>query len=81
MRFLPLLLSTLLILILTSPGSAKRPTSDLECQKAKGLCLHQRCRRPWRSVGTCNNLQHHCCQRGTHLPPMIPTANQEYRRK
>nr|XP_060611089.1 beta-defensin 1-like [Anolis sagrei ordinatus] len=81
MRFLLLLLSTLLILVLTSPGSAKRTNSDLECQQEKGLCLLQRCRRPWRSAGTCNTPQHHCCQRGTHLPPMIPIVNQEYRSK
>ncbi|XP_042303553.1 beta-defensin 1-like [Sceloporus undulatus] len=72
MYLLHLQFPILLFLILASPGSAKTTHSDLECQQQEGLCFSRRCRRPWRSIGTCNVAWHHCCKRGEHLPPMTP---------
>nr|XP_028577558.1 beta-defensin 1-like [Podarcis muralis] len=63
MKLLHFLLSALLIMVLPSPGSATAPSSDLECQQQKGLCFPGRCSRPWRSIGTCNVVLHHCCKR------------------
>uniref|UniRef100_A0A8D0C473 Beta-defensin-like domain-containing protein n=1 Tax=Salvator merianae TaxID=96440 RepID=A0A8D0C473_SALMN len=62
MKLLHLFLSVLLILVWTSTGSARPPTSERECEQQKGICFQWLCVEPWYQVGTCGDSRSACCK-------------------